>query len=351
MLSPPGEYGPRLQAEGFRWIPLQMDRRSINPAHEVKLIFQLFSIYRNEKPDLVHHFTIKCAVYGAFAALCARIPCRVNAIAGLGSVYATKKLSNRLLQFAVDSLFIFVFLGQQSRVILQNPDDYRMFEKKKLSSPSKLCLIKGSGVNTEKFHPNNKQHHSHIRILLATRLLWSKGVGAYIEVAHRSKEQHEIKFLLAGTPDPGNPDSIPESQLNKWQQEKIISYLGHVENMAELLRTVDIVVLPTTYREGVPRILIEAASTGLPLVTTDTPGCKEIVRHNVNGLLVPPYNVDALHDAILFLAADPDKRKRMGLKGRQIVHDKFSEKIIIDKTLDVYNQILSLSKQIITNLI
>jgi len=178
--------------------------------------------------------------------------------------------------------------------------------------------------------------------LLATRLLWEKGVGEYIEAASILKQRRQpIEFLLAGSPDLGNPASIPPEQIAAWEKEGIITVLGHIDDIKPIFHQVNLVVLPS-YREGVPRSLLEAAACGLPIVTTDAPGCREIVEHNVNGLLVPCRDAHALAKAIEFLWQNPPECKRMGIAGRAKVLAEFDQQIVLQKTFEVYQELLHL---------
>lgn len=342
LASPPGDYGPRLQAEGFRWIPVPMNRRSLNPWSEVKLILALASIYRSEKPDLVHHFTIKSVVYGSIAARLAGVAHRVNAITGLGHVFISKSIRARLLRPMVRLLIRFALFAPKGRLILQNGDDRDLFLENKLVDASQIRIIRGSGVNTSRFVQLDRNDNSGgpLRVLLATRLLWEKGVGEYVEAARLLKNEFShIEFLMAGSPDDGNPASVPSETINGWASEGTIIPLGHMDDMASLLSKVDVVVLPS-YREGTPRILLEAAASGLPLVSTDVPGCREIVASNVNGLLVPAKDSKALAEAIKYLVDNPEERVRMGLAGRKKVLEEFDERIVIQSTLGVYRELL-----------
>ena len=343
-LSPPGPYGAKLKAEGFRWIPVPMRRRSLNAWSEANLIIALASIYRREQPDLVHHFTIKSVVYGSIAARIAGIKRRVNAIAGLGFVFASTTWLARLLRPIVRQLLKYSLRGEASRLIVQNPDDVNFFIDNKLVSPNDIRLIRSSGVDTNKFQPISAEGNvTKLRALLATRILWAKGVGEYVEAARLMQvEGVPITFLLAGAPDAGNPAAVPEEQIAAWDREGAIKSVGYVEEMDKLLCTVDLVVLPSYYREGVPRILLEAAASGLPIVSTDVPGCREIVEHEVNGLLVPPRDASSLAEAIKFLAGNPDVRARMGKEGRKKAVTEFDQQIVINATIDVYRELLSI---------
>jgi glycosyltransferase involved in cell wall biosynthesis len=342
MLSPVGSYGPLLQAEGFRWIGLDMNRRSLNPARELALIRRISAVYAAEKPDIVHHFTIKCVVYGSLIARWYGIRNRVNAVTGMGYVFSDDGYRARLLRPVVRNLIRATLGGESSRLILQNHDDLAAFVAADLAATERTHVIMGSGVDTSRFQPSPAPRApGTIRVLLASRLLWDKGIREYIEAARLLKEGGlPIQFLLAGNPDPGNPASVPESQITKWQDEADIEYLGHVADMPRLLAEIDVAVLPS-YREGVPRSLLEAAACGLPIVTTDVPGCREVVRHGRNGLLVPARDPAALAAAIRFMYEMPEERRRMGLAARATVLNDFDQRIVFEKTFAVYRDLLS----------
>lgn len=342
LVSPEGQYGPKLKSEGFRWIPIYMARRSINPFSEIRSIYTLTKLYKKERPDLVHHFTIKCVIYGSIAARLTGVHGIVNAVAGLGHVYVSNQLSAKLLKRLVAFLMRISINSPCCRLILQNPDDYNFFLNNGLVSNDKMKIIRGSGVNTHKFRPRHPiKNRERIKVLMATRMLWKKGVKEFIDAAKLLKSSgRHIDLILAGAPDNGNPASVPHSYLIKCGKNKVIEYLGHVEKMEKLMNEVDVVVLPTTYGEGVPRILLEAASSGLPIIATNVPGCREIVEHQKNGLLIKTKDVNALAEAIQYLAERPHERSRMGAEGRKKVLKEFDEEIVIKKTLDVYEELL-----------
>src|SRR5687768_9681174 len=206
MLSPTGSYGPLLQAEGFRWVGLDMNRRSLNPAREFALIRRISTVYAAEKPDIVHHFTIKCVVYGSLIARWHGIRNRVNAVTGMGYVFSDDGYRARLLRPIVRNLIRATLGGEGSRLILQNKDDLAAFVAAELASTERTRVIMGSGVDTARFHPTLPPRKADVmRVLLASRLLWDKGIREYIEAAHLVKEAGlPVEFLLAGNPDPGN---------------------------------------------------------------------------------------------------------------------------------------------------
>lgn len=340
MVSPAGAYGERLEQAGFTWIPLRMNRRGLNPLEEVGVIREVYGIYRRVRPDLVHHFTIKPVVYGAIAARLAGVRAVVNAIAGLGYVFSSDAPRAAILRPFVRRFLRSALNGKSTRVVVQNSDDRAELLAHNLVTDAAIRLIRGSGVNTDLYAPRPaRSAHDPPRVLLATRLLRDKGVAEFVAAADIVRRSGgSALFLMAGAPDPGNPSAVSGEEIEEWHRRGSVVALGHVEDMRELLGSVDIVVLPS-YREGVPRILIEAASAGLPLVATDVPGCREIVEHGVNGLLVPPRNAGELAAAISKLLASPDLRGQMGSRGRDKVIAEFDERIVIRRTIDVYEEL------------
>ncbi len=351
LLSPPGPYVARLQAAGFRALTLPMQRRSLNPLRELALFQHIRQIYAQERPDLAHHFTIKCVVYGGLAARLTGVAARIHAVTGLGHVFTSDRLQARLLRLPVRALLGLALGGANSRLILQNPDDRAAIHGAGLIDPAHIRLICGSGVDTERFRPVKRDPSPHppsperrgtepLTLLLASRLLWEKGIGEYVAAA-RQLRQHGLnaRFLLAGEPDPGNPASIPPEQLDRWRQDGDVTLLGQVEDMPALLAQTDIAVLPS-YREGTPRSLLEAAACGLPLIATDAPGCREIVDHQVNGVLVPIKDAAALAAAIQYLCHEPETRQRMGQASRTKALAAFDERLVFEQTLAVYEELM-----------
>ena len=342
LLSPPGPYGEKLTALGLRWQAVPMERRSLNPLREAALLWYLVKLLRREKPALVHGFTIKCAVYGSLAARLAGVPARVNAVAGMGYVFSSSDLKARLLRPFVRLLLRIALDGDNARLVLQNPDDVALFERARLVSPERIRLIAGSGVDCSRFVPIPRMRSpgEPYLVLLAARLLWDKGIAEFIEAARRLRSEADaLVFQLAGDPDPGNPAAVPDAMLRGWVDEGVVEWLGHVDDMPALFASVDMVVLPS-YREGLPKGLIEAAACALPLVTTDVPGCREVVRDGVEGLLVPVRDADALAEAIARLYADPPLAAQLGAAARERALAEFDEGIVIRRTLGVYRELL-----------
>jgi glycosyltransferase involved in cell wall biosynthesis len=340
LLSPPGPYGEKLQALGLRWEALPMERRSLNPLREVALLRHLAALLRREQPALVHGFTIKCAVYGSLAARLAGVPARVNAVAGMGYVFTSDDLKARALRPVVRALLRLALDGEGARLILQNNDDVALFERAGLIDPSRIRLVRGSGVDCSRFTKRTGERSSGpLRVLVAARLLWDKGLEEYVAAARELlAEGRRIEFLLAGTPDPGNPAAVPEETVRGWVSEGVVNWLGHVDDMATLLGAVDVVALPS-YREGLPKTLIEAAACAQPLITTDVPGCREVVTDGVDGLLVPVRDAKALAQAIRRLDDDPVLARRLGEAAWAKAHAEFDERIVIRRTVDVYREL------------
>ncbi|WP_333678996.1 glycosyltransferase family 4 protein [Dyella sp.] len=344
MVSPPGKFGKRLVAHGCRWIPLTMDRASLNPLRELVTLSRLVGVLRRERPDIVHSFTLKCAIYGSIAARFARVPAVVNAVSGMGYVFTSDALKARMLRPLVKSLLRLGLHNDRSILVLQNHDDAIAFSQSGLATPEKIRVILGSGVNTFRFHPSNRTTHRYerLRVLLAARLLEEKGIREFIEAAAiLRKQDRDIEFLLAGSPDPGNPHSISRTELRRWTEAGLVHCLGHVNDMPALLGSVHVLVLPSYYREGVPKSLIEGAATGLALITTDRPGCREVVtQHGVDGLRVKPRNAQALAACIAQLDDDRDWLAQLGERAREQALKKFDERLVIQQTLEVYAELL-----------
>jgi glycosyltransferase involved in cell wall biosynthesis len=294
----------------------------------------LILLLRREKPDVVHNFTIKCVLYGSLACRFAGVRGNVNSVTGLGYVFTEGKGARRWLR---DLLIIFYrFALRNSRVIFQNPDDYDIFLENRLVMPEKATLIPGSGVDTERFIKSPEPDGIPV-VILPARLLWDKGVGEFVEAARLLRSKCiKARFALVGDIDLDNPTSVTIEQLRDWEKEGVIEWWGWKDSMEQVYAEAHIVCLPS-YREGLPKTLVEAAACGRPIIAFDVPGCREIVRPDKNGLLVPVYDVPGLADAMEYLITNSDIRKSMGTAGREIVEDGFSAELIVSQTLGVYS--------------
>jgi glycosyltransferase involved in cell wall biosynthesis len=302
----------------------------------------LNSIYKQEKPDLVHHFTIKPAIFGSIAAKWARVPVIVNTITGLGYVFEKPGLIRSL----VEHLYRFAFFGRPN-VIFQNRDDFHFFLSKGLVRRGKAHIVLGSGVNTELFRPARSiNSEPGLTFLLISRMLWSKGISQFVVAAERIKKDFpNTRFIMvggfSGGGAKGNPDAIPEDWLRNANQKGYVRWLGRVplERVITLLDNCDVFVLPSYYSEGVPRSLIEAAAKGKAIITTDTPGCREVVRQGVNGFLVSPKDTDSLTTAMTEFIRKSYLIKKMGKLSRKRAIELFDEKKVIQETMMIYKQV------------
>jgi len=332
-LSPPGNYSDILIKEGFRWLPFNLERKGMNPFSELLTIKRLTNLLRAEKPDLTHFFTIKPVLYGSIAARLSGVPRIINAITGLGYIFSD---ANSLLRMLVQILYQFSLV--HTSVIFQNSDDMNIFLMNKLIRANQAHLIPGSGVDIDIFLPVPEPEDIPV-VMLAGRLLRSKGVPEFINAARLFRaEAIPARFVIVGEPYPDNPDSIQLQDLKSWEKEGIIENWGWHDDMAKVIAKSSIICLPTTYKEGLPRLLLEAGACGRPVIATDIPGCKMVIRNYENGILVQPGDFQNLIAALKKLVTDRDLRQRMGARGREIVVNEFSVNYVISQTFNIYNQ-------------
>lgn len=337
LLSPPGDFQERLQANGFQWIPFPLSRQGINPFNELQTIWRLLRLYQRVKPDVVHHFTIKPVIYGSLAAHLLRIPGIINSITGLGHLFIDPAPLTRMLRGLAKMLYRISL--RRTQVIFENPEDRDIFIQNRLLLPKQSHLILGTGVDVDKFHPTPKNADTPL-VLFSSRLLATKGLFEFIEAARILKQKGiNARLAIAGTADPGNPASIPQGKIDTWKQSGLVEWWGWQDDMPSALAKTDIFCLPS-YREGVPNALLEACASGLPVITTDVPGCRDVVKHGVNGLLVPVQNATGLADALETLIINPDLRQKMGVAGREIAVNLFSQTKVNAETLAVYKTVL-----------
>lgn len=333
-------HGARIERAGFKLVPIRLRRSSRNPIRELRAIADLIAIYRQERPCLVHQVTIKPVLYGSLAAVLAGVPAIVDAVAGLGEVFIAKGWQASLRRRLVTFGYRLALGPKRSRTIFQNPDDQNAFVNHGVVAAEKAVLIRGAGVDLTEFSWSPEPKGIPV-VMHAGRLLWSKGIGELVDAAKLLRKRgFELRVVLVGEPDHGNPRFIPEEVLRRWEREGAVEWWGRRENMPQVLSQANLMVLPTTYAEGVPKILLEAAAVGRALIATDVSGCREIVRHQQNGLLVPPHDVAALADAMGRLLREPETRMRMGQRGRAIAVAEFSSKRVVEETLAVYRELL-----------
>ena len=308
----------------YRHVPIQ--RAGMNPMRDVGTVRALTALYREVQPDLVLTYTIKPVIYGSLAARLSRVPRICSLITGLGYSFGTATLRQRALNPVVQSLFRFA-LAHNEVVFFQNPDDLRQFVDAGLASDRQAVLVNGSGVDLEHFRVAPLPEGTPT-FLLTTRLLWEKGVGEYVEAARTLKAKYPTaRFRLLGPLDP-NPAAVSRAQLDAWSAEGVIEYLGSTNDVRPAIADTSVFVLPSAYREGTPRSILEAMAMGRAIITTDAPGCRETVRGDENGFLVPVSDSIALASAMERFLRDPGLVAPMGVRSRAIAEEKYDVHLV-----------------------
>ena len=334
------EHGKRIRALGLNLVDLDFARGRLSPLGNLHTLRELYAVYRRLEPHLVHHVAIKPIVLGSVAAAWARVPAVVNALAGMGTALTSDHLKARLVRPVLRPALGWAMRRSGTHALVQNPENSTFVESLGVR-PERISLVRGAGVDIQTFRPRPPPEGP-VRVTMVSRLLWDKGVREFVEAASLVKMDHrDVVFSLVGAPDEGNPTSVPSEQVRSWAGEGSVEWLGHREDVADVLAGSHVAVLPTYYGEGVPMTMLEAAACGLPIVATDVPGCREVVEHGRNGLLVPARNARALADAIASLAGDPSRRFAMGTESRRRAETEFAADRIHAETLRVYEQALA----------
>lgn len=334
LMAPYDAYADHLQQAGFRWENFSLVRRSLNPWRELSAVIRLVRLYRRERPDVVHHFTIKAVLYGSLAARLTGVPQVVNAVTGLGYLFGEGGRARRALRRLV--MLAYRRLLQGTQVIFQNAEDRDVFLQNGLVQPGQIALIPSSGVDLERFRPQPEPEGTPV-VMLAARLLWDKGVGEFVQAAQILRRRGvDARFVLVGDTYDGNPSAVPQGQLQSWQDAGVVEWWGWRDDMAQVFASAHVVCLPS-YREGLPKSLIEAAACGRPVVSTDAPGCRDAVVPGETGLLVPVQDAEALADALEELLVHPEVRRKMGAAARQFA-SRFSVEQVVARTLAVYTR-------------
>lgn len=325
----------------FEYIDIKINSKGTNPIEDLKTIYRYYKTYKKIKPDIVLQYTIKPNIYGTIAASMLNIP-TINNIAGLGTLFIKQNFVTKIAKF------LYKFSQKRAtKIFFQNQDDFKMFIDEKLVQKEKCDVLPGSGVDIEKFMPVEKEDDGIFRFLLIGRMLWDKGVGEYVEAANiikslelKNENYNKIEFELLGELGVLNLTAIGQEQMNYWVDNGLIKYLGKSANVSEEIAKVDCVVLPS-YREGTPRTLLEAASMAKPIVTTDVPGCRDVVDDGINGYLCEMKNANDLADKMQkMLSLTFEEREAMGKAGRKKIVKEFDEKIVIEKYLKAIESIL-----------
>jgi glycosyltransferase involved in cell wall biosynthesis len=337
LAAPPGARSADLAAAGFPFHAFPLARRSLDPRHELRTRRALRTLYARLRPALVHHFTIKPVLHGGAAARALGIPA-VHSITGLGSGQLMRGAKGAILRRLLARLYRTVLRHPRSRTVFQNPDDLELFVRRGLVPPGQARLIPGSGVDAQRFRPM-PEPPGVVTVLFVGRFLRDKGVVEFVEASRLLASGPELRIALVGAPDAGNPSSIGDADIEAWRSAGLVETWGWQADMAATFARAHVVCLPS-YREGIPRVLLEAAACGRPLVATDVPGCREVCLDGVTGLLVPARDAGALAAAIRRLAGDADLRARLGDAGRRLVLQRFTQERIEAGLLGVYAELV-----------
>lgn len=336
--APPDEYVEKIRALGCVFVPLQMDRNGTSFIDEARLLFSIFKVIRRTGPDVVFSYTIKNNIYSGMSCRGLGIPFVPN-VTGLGPVFNTRGLLN----LTIRALYRVAF-GKACSVFFQNSSDLELFTGSRIVRKDHARLLPGSGVDLKRFAatplPENGEG---IRFLLVARLLWDKGIGVYVDAARKVHETFPLaRFQLLGPLDPDSKSGISRAQLDEWIAEGFIEYCGCTQDVLPFLRMAHCVVLPSYYREGTPRSLLEAGAVGRPIITTNMPGCRDVVVDGKTGFLVVPRDVDQLVAACqAFLRLSPEAQVAMGAASRRHIAQKYGEEIVIGAYLGVLKELSS----------
>ena len=346
-----GEQG--LAQFGFRHIPIEMSRSGFNVWQEIMTFRRLTALFRREVPDLVHHVTIKPVIYGSFAAKTCSVRAVVNAVPGMGFVFSRRGMFAAVARTVINLLYRWAFSHPNMRVIFQNTEDMHAFLGHAIVRRDQAVLIRGSGVDLNQFDPTplniepqnkpaSQDDHAPLVFLMVARMLKDKGVNEFARAAASVATVHpDWQFLLAGGEDPGNPTSLSKAQLQGLEAEYGIRWLGQVENIPALMASAHVICLPTYYREGLPKVLLEASAAGRAMIASDIAGCREVVTPGVTGLLVPPRAIRPLVKAMLTLGEDAQLRDRFGAAARKKAEAIFSVDDVVEHTFRVYAELLT----------
>ncbi|KUM03984.1 glycosyltransferase family 4 protein [Chromobacterium subtsugae] len=331
----------KILAAGLNIIDIKTDRKTLNPFSWLQTLLKVYQVYRTVKPDIVHHIALKPILLGSLAARMSSTRNVINAIVGGGYAFISNDISMRMLRPIIRFTLGKLLNPAGSKVVFENTDDLDTFTKSGQVRRDCAVLIRGAGVDPNLFHTNRTKPSKPI-VLLTARLLWDKGIGEFVEAARLLRQRNiNARFVIVGGQDPGNRASIDQETLSSWHQEGAVELWGFSEDIPNILAQSSIMCLPS-YREGLPKSLIEAMAAKLPCVTTDVPGCREAVRHNDNGLLVPPKNIAALAKAIETLLLNHELSHKMGLRGYERLVTEFSSEIVIKDTICLYKELLEL---------
>ena len=337
-VAAPGVPPPELAERWVQAETISLSRRGTNPLAELRSVIELVRLFHRLKPDVVHLVTIKPVLYGGVAARAARVPGVVSAISGLGTLFTAKDARSCLLRWIVELGYRVALNHRNQRVIFQNPDDRDALIHCHGVESDRVVLIRGSGVPLREY-PFRPEPVETPVVVFAARLLREKGVEEFVAAARILQDRDvRARFWLVGDPDPGNPSSVRAEEVQAWGEQGFVKVLGHRPDIAELFSQAHVVTLPS-YREGLPKVLIEAAACGRAVVTTDVPGCRDAIEPDRTGLLVPARDALALADALQALIEDPERRRRMGQAGRDLAEREFAIDKVVGAHLAIYREL------------
>ena len=333
----PGLYAEKIASIGIEVVPIVIARTIASPVKEIRSILALIDIYKKINPDLVHHISLKPILIGSIAAWIAGVPRIINAYTGLGYIFISSSWTSVLFRKAIVPFLSMLFDRKQFYSIVQNKEDETLLENEGLIKPEKYSLIPGSGVDTKEFKYTPERYTDTPIVMFASRLLIDKGIYEFIEACKKLKIRGVCaRYVVVGDVDIDNPSSISKSEIKMWDENQIVEWWGYRDDMYEVISKSNIVCLPS-YREGLPKILLEAASVGRAIVTTNVPGCKDVVKSSENGILVSPKRSGALAEAINKLINSTELRITMGKNGHDRVCKIFDINKINKHTIDLYN--------------
>jgi glycosyltransferase involved in cell wall biosynthesis len=339
-------HGEEIRNEGFTLRPIAWRRRGDGLRGAVRAISEITRLYRGERPDIVHHIALKPVLFGGIArrlafARSADAPASIDSVMGLGSGFSATTIAAMLRRPPLGLALRLVAGGRRGWIVVQNPEDRAALVQIGVDT-ARIALIRGSGIDISRFLPLPDPGGDTITVALVSRMLRDKGVlAAAAAVRCLRAEGLAVELLLAGPTDPDNANSLSQETLRSLAAEPGIEWLGPVADVRTVWRRAAIAVLPSTYGEGVPKTLLEAAACGRPLIAADVPGSREVVRPGVTGILVPPGDVDALAGSIAVLAGDPARRAAMGHAGREWIESGFTDEIVARETLALYRAALA----------
>lgn len=332
----------KLKTLGLTVHPLSFDRFSTGIISNVRTFFQILRLFMRVRPDVVHLVTIKPVLFGGLAARLAAVPCVVAAISGLGSMFMSHpNIKTTMRRWLIERIYPMVLNHPNLIVIFQNTDDQKTLTTLSRLPKEKVRLIRGSGVDLTRYSPSPLPEGEPV-VMLASRLLAFKGVRTFVQAAHELKKNasNVARFVLVGEPDLGNEATISEHELKQWVTEGVIEWWGQHDDIPQIFAASSMVVLPSFYREGLPKVLLEAGACGRAVITTDTPGCRDAIKLNVTGLLVPARDSEALASAIKQLLDNPELCKKMGEAGRKLAERSFDVQQVVAHHICIYDELL-----------